>query len=144
MTAEEMWAAFTAKSGINGEYDAWSFGSDPDGLAKLVRNGKKTATASAYDLYALENEPLPAQGQYSVVLWEDASAACIIQTTKVYTVPFSQVSVSHAYKEGEGNRSLAYWLQVHRDFFTQELRQAGLKFTEDTKVVCEEFVRVYP
>mgnify|MGYP000597469916 CR=1 FL=1 len=34
------------------------FGVDPDLLAELVFKGEKTATASAFDLYALEDEPL--------------------------------------------------------------------------------------
>ena len=58
MTAKELWSAF----GGEGEYEAWSFGSDADGLAALVLAGKKTATASAYPLYELEGEPLPQAG----------------------------------------------------------------------------------
>ena len=40
-------------------YEAWAFGGDPDKLAALVLDGVKTATASAYPMYALEKEPLP-------------------------------------------------------------------------------------
>ena len=43
MTAEEMWK----KSGLTGEYEAWSFGDDADELARLVKEGIKTATCSA-------------------------------------------------------------------------------------------------
>ena len=52
----------------NREYDAWCFGGDADLLAALVVEGKKTATSSAYPLYALDNEPLPQEGTYSVIL----------------------------------------------------------------------------
>lgn len=46
--------------------------------------------------------------------------------------------------EGEGDKSLAYWRQVHEEFFTEWLEEAGLTFTPDSKVVLEEFRKVYP
>ena len=144
MDAKTMWEQYASANEICAEYDVWCFGDDADALADLVLKGIKTATASAYPLYELEGEELPQENQYSVVLWQDGSAACIIKTTKVYTIPFCDVSPEQAYKEGEGDRSLTYWQAVHRAFFTNELRDAGLTFTEDMKVVCEEFIKVYP
>ena len=58
MTAEELWK----KSGLAGTYEAWPFGGAPDKLADLVLQRIKTATCSAYDLYQIENEPLPQAG----------------------------------------------------------------------------------
>ena len=144
MDAKTMWEQYAIPKEIVAEYDAWCFGDDADALANLVLAGKKTATASAHPIYELEDEELPQEGQYSVVLWSDGTAACIIKTTRVYIVPFSQVSSEQAYREGEGDRSLAYWQKVHRAFFTREMEDAGLTFTEDIKVVCEEFIRVFP
>lgn len=144
MDAKTMWEQYATQNEITAEYDAWCFGDDADTLANLVLAGKKTATASAHPIYELEDEELPQEGQYSVVLWRDGNAACIIKTTRVYIVPFSQVSAEQAYREGEGDRSLAYWQKVHRAFFTREMEDAGLTFTEDMKVVCEEFIRVFP
>ena len=119
-------------------------GDDPDTLAELTRKGIKTATASAGPLYELEGEPLPQAGEYSVILGSRDEAVCVIRTTRVYTTPFCEVTAEHARKEGEGNRSLAYWRQVHEDFFRTELAGAGLEFTPDMPVVCEEFEVVYP
>ena len=144
MDAKTMWEQYTASNATDAQYDAWCFGDDADSLARLVLEGKKTATASAYPLYELEGEELPKEGEYSVILWSDGSAACIIKTTKVYIVPFCEISPEQAYREGEGDTTLSYWRTVHRDFFTQELQDAGLAFSEDLKVVCEEFIRVYP
>ena len=144
MDAKTMWEQYAIPKEIVAEYDAWCFGDDADALANLVLAGKKTATASAHPIYELEAEELPQEGQYSVVLRSDGNAACIIKTTRVYIVPFSQVSAEQAYREGEGDRSLAYWQKVHRAFFTREMEDAGLTFTEDMKVVCEEFIRVFP
>ena len=139
MTAEEMWK----QSGLAGEYDAWSFGDDADGLAALVRAGLKTATSSAYDLYEAEGEDLPQAGDTSVILDSRDEAVCIIRTTRVYMVPFDEVSPEHAFREGEGDRSLEYWRKVHEAFFKDELASAGLEFSGNSRVVCEEFEVVY-
>ena len=144
MNAAEMWERFCEKSGIKADYDDWAFGGAPDALAELVLNGNKTATASAYPLYEQEQEPLPKAGDYSVILNTKGEAVCIIRTTKVYVVPFREVSADHAFREGEDDRSLESWRKVHRDFFTREMNDEGLSFDEDMPVVCEEFMRVYP
>lgn len=144
MNAQEMWNLYSTKENITADYEAWVFGDDPDKLAELVLAGIKTGTASAYPLYELEGEPLPKEGEYSVILDSQDNAVCIIKTTMVYIVPFEEVSESQACKEGEGDRSLAYWRKVHEEFFTEEMRAAGLTFDEKMKVVCEEFIRVYP
>ena len=49
----------------------------------------------------------------------------------------------HAFKEGEGDRSLEYWREVHKKFFRECLEEYGLEFSENMKVVCEEFEVVY-
>ncbi len=139
MKAEEFWK----KSGLTGTYEAWAFGDAPDKLADLVRKGVKTATCSSYDLYLRENEPLPKAGDYSVILNSNREAVCIVKTIKVYVTAFDQVTAEHAYKEGEGDKSLEYWREVHVDFLTRELASIGLVFHEKVRVVCEEFELVY-
>ena len=145
MTPQEMWNAYKKINPLIGdEIDAWAFGVEPDLLADLVFTGEKTATTSAYDLYAVEDEPLPQEGTFDVILDSKDQAICIIEITKVSVQPFHQVSADHAYKEGEGDKSLAYWRQVHEDCFAEWMREAGLTFTPDSKVVLEEFRKVYP
>ena len=145
MTPQEMCNAYKQiNSAIGDEIDAWAFGEEADLLADLVLRGEKTATASAYDLYALEAEPLPREGTFDVILDNENQAVCIVEITKVSVQPFHQVSADHAFKEGEGDKSLAYWRQVHEDFFTDCLGEAGLTFTPESKVVLEEFRKVYP
>ncbi len=145
MTHQELWAAYRAVSPDAGdEYEAWAYGDDPDRLAELTRAGGKTATASAGVWYERGEEPLPRTGEYSVILDSREEAVCVIRTTRVFTVPFDQVTAEHAQKEGEGDRSLAHWRRVHEDFFRAELAEAGLEFSPDMPVVCEEFEVVYP
>ena len=139
MTSEELWK----RSGLTGTYEAWAFTEAPDRLAELVLRGIKTATCSAYDLYVINHEPLPREGEYSVILNSDGEAVCIIQTLKVYVTAFHLVSAEHAYKEGEGDRSLEYWREVHKSFLTNELASVNKTFDENTEVVLEEFKTVY-
>lgn len=144
MSGKELWEAFVMEKHLAAcPYEAWAFGMEADRLAHLVLTGEKTATASAYSLYELENEPLPAAGEYSVILDSKDNAVCVIQTNKVSIVPFHAVSAEHAYKEGEGDKSLDSWRKVHEKFFTEQLNIVGLEFTPDMKVVCEEFAVVY-
>ena len=145
MNATEMWNAFCANDPTLTDmgHKAWAFGCEPDLLAQLVLHGQKTATTSSYPLYALENEPLPQVGEYNIILDGNAKAVCITQTTKVYRTLFKDVSARHAYLEGEGDQSLAYWRKVHQAFFTAELAEVKLTFTPDLEVVCEEFEVVF-
>ena len=140
MTAEDLWR----RSGLTGIYEVWAFGEAPDKLASLVKGGIKTATCSAYDLYEAEDESLPVVGEYSVILDSHDEAVCIIRTEKVYVVEFDQVTAEHAWKEGEGDRSLEYWRKVHEDFLSKELAEINRSFNGHTKVVCEEFEMVFP
>lgn len=145
MNAIEMWQSFQEENNIadSAKYDAWQFGVEPDELARLVLEGTKTATASAYPLYEVDNEELPVVGEYSVILNSKDEAVCIIQVTKVFVVPFIEVDEHQAYQEGEGDRSLQYWRKIHEELFKKWLEEAGLTFDINTKVVCEEFKVVF-
>ena len=90
-----------------------------------------------------EEDPLPQSGDYSIILNSKDEAVCVIQTTKTTVVPFDEVSKEHAYKEGEGDRSLAYWRDVHEDFFAEEFAETELEFNGQTSILCEEFKVVY-
>ena len=145
MTPEQLWNEYKIiNPAIGDDIDAWAFGVEPDQLADLVLKREKSATASAYDLYQIDGEPIPQAGTFDVILDGQGQAVCIIKVTKVTVVPFNQVSAEHAFKEGEGDKSLAYWRQVHEELFTEWMAEAGLAFSEETGVVLEEFCKVYP
>ncbi|MCR5300368.1 MAG: GNAT family N-acetyltransferase [Erysipelotrichaceae bacterium] len=140
-SAEALWK----ESGLTGEYDVWSFGDAPDELAFLVLAGIKTATSSAYDCYQCDGEEeLPVTGGYSVITDSKDNAVCIIREERIRIVPFREVDTVHAYKEGEGDRSLEYYRSVHDPFFRRELAECGKEFSEDSLIVLEEFELVYP
>ena len=145
MTAEELWTEYLAATGDpDGPHDDWAFGGDPDGLAALVLSGRKTATASLRLLYQIELESLPRVGERSVILDGAGEAVCVIRTRRVFILPFDRVGPAQAFREGEGDRSLKYWREVHRAFFTEELRPYHRSFHEEMEVVCEEFERLWP
>lgn len=148
MKDTEMWAAYKKLDPQAKAYKSWAFGGNsedmPDILAGLVRDGIKTATASAYPCYVAENEPLPAVGEINIILSKTGEAVCATKTTKVYVTPFNKVTAEHAFKEGEDDRSLSFWRSCHKEIFTLEMNEIGKTFTEEMPVVCEEFEVVYP
>ena len=144
MTAEQMWEKFIQYNPNYQtlSYEAFSFGNTDtmaDELAQLVKIGQKTATSSGFCFYEIEGETLPQEGELSIVLNSKNDAECMIQTTKVYTIPFHAVSEEHAYKEGEGSRSLEEWREGHQAFFTEALAEYNQAFDENMLIVCEEF-----
>lgn len=148
LVISNFWEAFKKKYPDAGDkYLAWSFGGtadQADRLAALVISGKKTATASLYQLYRWTNEPVPKVGDYNIILDGRQAPVCIIRTTKIEVVPFSEVTAEHAKLEGEGDLSLDYWREVHWEFFSEEAEAANHHFFETDPVVCEEFKLLWP
>ena len=128
-------------------YSAWGFGDSPqmaDELGALVVAGKKTATASAVWVYEDLNEPEPYTGEISIILNGADEPLCIIETVELFVKPFSEVPADFAYEEGEGDRSLAYWRDAHRAFFTREcVALNNREFRETMPVLCERFRVIY-
>ena len=104
---------------------------------------QKTATCSA--LWELEagGGPVPRPGEMSVVLDGEGEPLCIIETTEVEVRRLDEVGEAFARDEGEGDRSLAYWREAHRSFFSGTLPGIGRRFSEDMPLVCERFRVIY-
>ena len=146
MTEKELWKEFCEKKNvdINTPYEAWGFGDDEetaDELAELVLKGRKFGTASSYDEYVMEDalHELPKAGDYSIILNSKGEAVCVIRDYDVYVRAFGAVAPFHAYAEGEGDRSLDYWRNVHTEFFKECLDDTDMPFNQESKVVCEKF-----
>jgi uncharacterized protein YhfF len=114
-----------------------------DELGDLVLRGIKTATAALVWTFEEEGETLPEVGDYSIILDGDGQPLCIIQSTAISVVAFIEVGEEQAYLEGEGDRSLRYWREVHWEFFTEECQKINRKPNEQMLVVCERFNLVY-
>lgn len=121
--------------------DVFAFGDSrelADRLAMLVTEGVKTATCSALWTYEEKQKPLPRRGDLSVVLDGNYVPVAIIETVDVFVSPFNEVPESFAYDEGEGDRSLGYWREAHRRYFSRQ-RFKNRAFDEQMPLICERF-----
>ena len=120
-------------SGIPREYlglQSFAFGDGPelaDELLDLVIRGVKTATCSTEDQASTP-------GARWIVRDGHGQPRCVIETTQVTYRRYNEVDAAFAFDEGEGDRSLAYWRQAHRNYFGR----LG-KFSEDMMLMCERF-----
>jgi uncharacterized protein YhfF len=120
---EQMWQAFRQATGSGAALTgAFAFGDTP----------------------AMADEPLPQPGDHCVVLGGGGEPVCVIRTTDVRVSPFDLVDAAFAWDEGEGDRSLSYWQQAHREFFQRQCERAGVPFGDDLPVVLERFDLVWP
>lgn len=115
-----------------------------DELAELVLHGPKRATAALHLDYQRDGEPLPRPGDHSVILDGRGQPVCIIQTTEVQVKPMNRVDAAFAWDEGEGDRSLTWWRQAHRQYFSRQCQQIGVPFNADLLVVFERFELIWP
>lgn len=143
------WNAFVSSTGPVDEarfYEAFYFG-DSEALAnelgELVLRGIKCATAGSIWSFEVEGKRLPVPGDLSIVTTWSGEPLCIIETRAVDVVPFGDVSAEFAATEGEGDGSLPYWREAHRQYFTRECARAGRQFSEGMLVACERFNVVY-
>lgn len=146
-SAIDLWESFKQQDPhLPEKYDVWSFGDSPEmanELASLVLEGLKTATCSLKRLYEVEGEDLPKAGAYSVILDGNDQAVGIIQNMQVFVFPFDQVTEEIAKAEGEGDHSVEYWTEAHKEFFKRECQSMGESFSTKMEVVCERFELVY-
>jgi uncharacterized protein YhfF len=138
------WEEFCRTANVNSEtpYQVWFFGNTSEmarELAELVISGKKTATASLLEFNETHPESAPIENGYSVVTDFEGIPLCIIQTTEIRYLPFKEVDAKFAFDEGEGDQTLEYWREVHRQYFTKEAKEFNLEFGENSLIACERF-----
>lgn len=100
--------------------EAWAFGATPehaDELLALVLAEIKVGTASSLWDYEESGDPLPVVGELSIILDGSGAPRAVIETTAIDIVPFDEVDEAHAYAEGEDDRTLAQWREVHERYW---------------------------
>lgn len=107
-------------------------------LLDLVLKGRKKATASSVLGYQIEGEEIPEEGKLSVITDWNGNPKCVIKTTKVRIIPYKDITFEIAKLEGEDD-TLESWRKNHEEFFTEEGKEIGYKFSEDMEVIFEEF-----
>ena len=113
-------------------------------LATLVLAGTKTATAGLLWTYPQVDGRMLQPGDFTVVTDLCDRPLGVIETTHIEVRPFRLVDAEHAYLEGEGDRTLRFWREVHWRIFASECAELGREASEDMPVVCERFRLVYP
>src|SRR5262245_8996369 len=97
--------------------ETFSFGDNPElaaELAALVLAGTKTATC-----WAVCEGTKTEVGKRMVMLDGAGRPAAVIETMELMKRRFEEVDAAFAFDEGEGDRSLEYWRQAHRRYFTR-------------------------
>ena len=112
--------------------------------AELVLSGIKTASCSLKESYKYTNYDIPMVGDLLIVTSWDHAPVCIVEITETKEVKFSEVKDLHAHKEGEGDKSLSWWIKAHVDFFTRECEELGIEFNKNMTLILEYFKVVYP
>ena len=107
-------------------------------LLDLVLAGKKRATSSSLLSYRMEGEEIPKAGDLSVITDWDGVPRCVVMTTAVRVMRYGDITFAIAKLEGEDD-SLESWRRTHERFFRSEGEELGYTFSEDLKVVFEEF-----
>ncbi len=142
------WAGFASATGTTGEpVDVFCFGDTvelADELAALVLHGPKRATAGLLADYEAEGSAPPAPGDHAVFHRGDGEPVGIIRTASVRVGPLSSVDAQFAWDEGEGDRSLDYWVRAHDAYCRRRCESLGLEFHPDVPVVFERFELAWP
>lgn len=143
------WKTYCDAAGLSpGEvYEVVAFGDSPamaDELAQLVLHGPKRATAGLLRDFTVSGEPMPVDGGYVVVIDGSGRPCCIWRTTEVRVMPVAEVDAAFAWDEGEGDRTLADWLDGHRRYFRRQAEREGFIYDDSMPVVLERFTVVWP
>jgi uncharacterized protein YhfF len=124
--------------------EGWGVGPEmADKLGALIVNGTKTATCSSLWEWEAQGEALPKTGAVTIVLDGRGEPIGIVETTEVTIRKYNEVDADFAHDEGEGDLSLRYWREAHKNFFSRTLPEIGKDFSEEMPLVCERFRLIY-
>jgi uncharacterized protein YhfF len=145
---QQFWDSYaTASQPSEAAFRVWTFGDSSElanELAALVLAGTKRGTTSLLRSFHASGESLPEPGDFSIVVDGDGVPCCIVRTVRVEIKPMGDVDERFAWEEGEGDRSLAWWLSAHARYFRRQGSREGFSVDDRTKVVLVRFEVVWP
>ena len=106
---------------------------------RLIRNRQKNGTAHLEIDFVVNGTPRRAVGDYWLIVDFDSVPLYLVRIIDVLVFRFSDVPQSWAEVEGEGDCSLAWWRDAHRDYFSRQCALWGVPWHEDMQVVCERW-----
>ena len=150
-TIEAYWQAFLSTLPHDSPYHttkyvAEGWGDSPamaDELGALIVQGSKTATCSAFWEWEAEGNPIPQAGLITIALDGHGEPLCIVESVEVTVRKYNEVEADFAREEGEGDLSLNYWREAHKNYFSRVLKKIDREFSEDMPLVCERFRVIY-
>ena len=150
-TIDAYWQKFLSTLPKDSPYHAKSYseggyGDSPElmnELIQLVLEGKKTATCGSLWEWDAEENPIPQVGDVWVELDGSGNPVCITETVEVTIRKYNEVDADFARAEGEGDQSLNYWREAHKNFFSRVLPKIGKEFSEEMPLVCERFKVIF-
>ena len=150
-TVEAYWQSFLATLPNDSPYrtktylaEGWGDGpAMADELGALIVQGAKTATCSALWEWEAEGNPIPHEGLLTIALDGHGEPLCIVETVEVTVRNYNEVDADFARDEGEGDLSLNYWHEEHKNYFSRVLHKIGKEFSEEMPLVCERFRVIY-
>ena len=137
---QEFWDGFIAAKGLDEDTDytqMFRVGSNEGESNRLLRRvlrGKKRATTCLFT----DDDILPEKGEYCIITDWDGVPRCVTKVTRVQVIPFNKITLEQALKEGE-DTTLEAWRETHRAVYARNAEQLDCEFSDDSKIVYEEF-----
>ncbi|MDG2321485.1 MAG: ASCH domain-containing protein [Rhodospirillaceae bacterium] len=131
---------------IGDEYQVRWFGIDVKttrGIFGYIKEGVKTATYTVPWILEQEGVPLARAGDYIVLIDYDGTPAMLLRIGKVEAWKFEAIDERVTHTDGSSVRDPNVWKLLHKAFWNSELKQYGLKVTDDMPVLVEHFERVF-
>jgi uncharacterized protein YhfF len=145
---QQFWDAYaTASRPTEAIFRVWTFGDNRElanELVALVLAGTKRGTTGLLHTFHASGESVPEPGDFSIVIDGDGVPCCIVRILRVEIKPMGDVDARFAWEEGEGDRSLAWWLSAHTRYFRRQGTREGFSVDDRTKVVLVWFKVVWP
>lgn len=137
---QEFWDGFIEAKGLDEDTDytqLFRIGSnegESNRLLKRVLRGKKRATTCL----CTDDDILPEKGEYCIITDWDGVPRCVTKVTRVQIIPFNKITLEQALKEGE-DTTLEAWRETHRAVYARNAEQLDSEFSDDSKIIYEEF-----
>jgi uncharacterized protein YhfF len=112
-------------------------------LADLIMRGIKTATCSCLWEWQAEGESLPAIGTLDILLDGEQRPCAVIELVELTICAFEDVDAQFAFDEGEADRTLAAWRDIHWQWFSTFLPIIERTPSMTMPLVCERFRVLY-
>lgn len=106
---------------------------------RLIAARRKCGTAHLEMDFARNGVARRQVGDYWVLLNDDGTPMCLVRVTGVEVAPFHLVPEAWAAVEGEGDCSLEWWQEAHRQYYQRQCALWGIDWREDYAVVCERW-----